>query len=142
MRRRAAQQRINQFGTASTDAPDTDGPAAQRPLHNTHADSGTAGGGAAENAGIAGAHPNIYGGIGDQREPELAGNGRGANELDRPSAGVQPADVSVHGRSLESDEGGEPTGWEDARRVYEETLRYGAAAVSTVFTILMRILVR
>jgi len=127
IRRRAAQQRINQFETAGTDAPNIDGPAAQRPLHNAHADSGTAGGGAAENAGIAGAHPHIHGGIGDQREPELAGNVGRTVGLGEPGTGTQSADISIYGRSFEADEGGEPTGWEDTRRVYEETLRYGAA---------------
>jgi len=69
IRQRAAQQHVIQLKAAGTDAPDDDGPAAQRPLYDAHADGGAAGGGAAENAGIAGEYSHIHRDTRHQGEP-------------------------------------------------------------------------
>lgn len=125
IRQRAAQQHVIQFEAAGADAPDDDGPAAQRPLYHAHADGGTAGGGSPENAGIAGEYPHIHGGHCHQGEPGANGDVRGAAGLGGPGAAAQPGDISVYGGGLERDEGGEPTGWEDMRRIYWEAIQNG-----------------
>ena len=121
---RAEKQRPGQIEAVDALA---DRPAPQRPLHDAHADGGAAGECPAEHAGTAGEYPLVHDGAGNKRELAAVGDGGRAVELGEQSAGTQPGDVSVHGAGPGGDAGGEPTGWEEARRVYEDTLRYGAA---------------
>lgn len=125
IRQRAAQQRIIQLKAAGTGAPDDDRPAAQRPLYDAHADGGTAGGGAPENAGIAGEYPHIHGDTCHQGEPGAHGDLGGAAGLGESDTGAQPGDISVHGGSPARDEGREPTDWEETRRIYWKAIQNG-----------------
>ena len=123
-RRRAAQQRLRQIEAAGAF---TDRSAPQRPLHDAHADSGAVGERPAEHSGAAGEYPLVHVGTGNEREPAATGNGGRTVKLGEQSTGTQPGDVSVHAAGLGGDAGGEPTGWEEARRVFEDALRHGAA---------------
>lgn len=124
IRRRAAQQRLRQIEAAGAF---TDRSAPQRPLHDAHADSGAVGERPAEHSGAAGEYPLVHVGTGNEREPAATGNGGRTVKLGEQSTGTQPGDVSVHAAGLGGDAGGEPTGWEEARRVFEDALRHGAA---------------
>ena len=66
-------------------------------------------------------------GTGNEREPAATGNGGRTVKLGEQSTGTQPGDASVHAAGPGGDAGGEPTGWEEARRVFEDALRYGTA---------------
>lgn len=66
-------------------------------------------------------------GTGNEREPAATGNGGRTVKLGEQSTGTQPGDASVHAAGPGGDAGGEPTGWEEARRVFEDALRHGAA---------------
>ena len=46
--------------------------------------------------------------------------------MDGQNTGAQPGDVPVDAADPGGNVGGEPTGWEEVRRVYENTLRLGA----------------
>ena len=124
IRRRAAQQRLRQIEAAGAF---TDRSAPQRPLHDAHADSGAVGERPAEHSGAAGEYPLVHVGTGNEREPAATGNGGRTVKLGEQSTGTQPGDASVHAAGPGGDAGGEPTGWEEARRVFEDALRYGTA---------------
>lgn len=123
IRQRAAQHHFGQAETA--DAAYADGSAAQCPLHYANDDGGAAGGSPAEDLGPAGDHPGGYGEAGHQGKSEGAGHSPatgGLAESDQQHPSGDPPGPASDGAG---DEGSTPTGWEAARRVYEETLRTG-----------------
>ena len=126
MRQRAAQQCCPYAETAGTDTPDLDGSTAEYPLYDAHADRGAAGECPAEHAGAPGEHTLVDDFTGDERKFAGHGNSGRTAGLDGQNTGAQSGDVSVHAASPGGDAGGEPTGWEEARRVYEDALRLGA----------------
>ena len=127
IRQRAAEQRRVHAETAVTDASGLDGSTAEYPLYDADADRGAAGECPAEHAGAPGEYTLVHGVTGGKRGLATACNGRRTNGLDRQNAGAQSEDVPIDAAGSDGDAGGEPTGWEEARRVYEDTLRYGAA---------------
>ena len=126
IRQRAAEQRRVHAEAAGADASDLDGAAAQRPLYDAHADGGAAGKCAAEHAGTTGEYTLVNDGAGNERKPEGSGNSGRSAGLAGQNTGAQPGDVPVDAADPGRNAGGEPTGWEEARRVYEDTFRLGA----------------
>src|SRR5699024_9955535 len=103
-------------------------PADHRALHSFptttlfRSDRGAAGTSPAEHPGPPGEHPRGYGFPGHQKELGAAGYGRPAGPMAKPDEGSPPRDVSGPGASPAWDSGGEPTGWEAERRIYEAAL--------------------
>lgn len=126
IRQRAKEQRRVHAETAGADASGPDGSTAQRPLYNADADGGAAGERPAEHAGTPGEHTLIDSVAGDERKFAGHGNSGRTAGLAGQNTGTQSGDVSVHAADSDRDAGGEPTGWEEARRVYEDALRLGA----------------
>lgn len=126
IRQRAAEQHRVYAEAAGTNAPNFDGAAAQCPLHDAHAHGRAAGECPAEHTGTPGKYPLVDGVAGDEREFAGYGNSGGTAGLAGQNKGPQSGDVPVHAAGFGGDAGGEPTGWEEARRVYEDALRLGA----------------
>jgi hypothetical protein len=125
---RTAEQRLEQTEKSDEDGAELTGAAGQHPLHDARGNGGTAGGRPAEDAGAAGGHPRHDEYTGDQGKSDPSGNENRADGLAGYGAAAQPGNTQGHGAGPVGDEAGVPTGWEEARRVYEETLRYGEAA--------------
>lgn len=115
IRQRAAEQRRFHAEAAGTDASDLDGAVAQRPLYDAHADGGAAGKCPAEHAGTTREYTLVNDGAGNERKPGGSGNSGNSGRM---------------GRKL------------DTFRLWTPLTFIGSAMVSTVFTILMRILLR
>ena len=125
IRRRAAQQFAGHSETETeelTHNADLDKPAGQHPLHHAAPDRGAAGTSPAEHPGPPGEHPKGYGFPGHQKELGAAGYGRPAGPMAEPDEGSPPRDVSGPGESPAWHSGGEQTGWEAERRIYEAAL--------------------
>ena len=99
-----------------------DKPAGQHPLHHAASDRGATGTSPAEHLSPPGEHPERDGFSGHQKEPGAAGYGRPAGPMAKPAEGSPPRDVPGPGESPAWDSGGEPTGWEAERRIYEAAL--------------------
>ena len=99
--------------------------AGQHPLHHAAPDGGAVGASPAEHPGPPGEYPERDGFPCHQKEPGASGHSRPAGPLAEPDEGSPPRDVSEPGESPVWDSGGEPTGWEAERRIYEAALRTG-----------------
>ena len=97
-------------------------PAGQHPLHHAASDRGAAGTSPAEHPGPPGEHPKGYGFPGHQKEPGASGHSGPAGPLAEPDGGASSEYVRGPGESPAWDSGGEPTGWEAERRIYEAAL--------------------
>ena len=100
-------------------------PAGQHSLHHAASDRGAAGTSPAEHPGPPGEHPKGYGFPGHQKEPGTSGYSGSAGPLAESDKGSPSEDVSGPGESPAWDSGGDPTGWEAERRIYEAALRTG-----------------
>ena len=80
----------------------------------------------AEYTGASGEHTLVDVVAGYTERPGTFGDQRDDGGMAESDRGTEPGDVSVYAASPGGDAGGEPTGWEEARRVYEDTLRLGA----------------
>ncbi|MBS6372430.1 MAG: relaxase/mobilization nuclease domain-containing protein [Oscillospiraceae bacterium] len=128
IRQRAAQQRAGRSEAEAegvTNHANPDGPAGQHPLYHAAPDSGAVGAGPAEHPGPPGEHPERDGFPGHQKEPGTSGHSGPAGPLAEPDGGSPSGDVPGPGESPALDSGGEPTGWETERRIYETALRTG-----------------
>lgn len=123
-RQRAAQHHFGQAETADTAY--AGGSAAQPPLHHAGDDGGAAGGSPAEDLGPAGDHPGGYGETGHQGKSEGAGHRSAAGGLAESGQQHPLGDLPGPAPNGPGDEGRTQTGWETARRVYEEALRTGS----------------
>lgn len=124
LRRRAEQQRLVRTEASGAGGADLDRTAGKYPLHDARADLGAAGGDPAADAGSARQHPHGDGFPGDEGEPGSLRNGGAAGRMAEPDGGPQSTEGPVHGDDPVGDAERGPTGWEEARRVYEETLRH------------------
>jgi len=124
IRQRAAQHHFGQAETADTAY--AGGSAAQPPLHHAGDDGGAAGGSPAEDLGPAGDHPGGYGETGHQGKSEGAGHRSAAGGLAESGQQHPSGDLPGPAPNGPGDEGRTQTGWETARRVYEEALRTGS----------------
>ena len=125
IRQRAAQQFTGRPETEAeelTHNANPDKPAGQHPLHHAVPDSGTSGAGSAEHSGAPGEYPERDGFPGHQKEPGASGHSGSAGPMAKPDEGSPPRDVSGPGESPAWDSGGEQTGWEAERRIYEAAL--------------------
>lgn len=128
IRQRAAQQFAGHSETAAEELPhnaNLDKPAGQHSLHHAAPDCGAAGAGPAEYLSASGEHPEGYEFPGHQEEPGTSGHSGPAGSLAEPDGGSPSRDVPGPGESPAWDSGGEPTGWETERRIYETALRTG-----------------
>ena len=100
-------------------------PAGQHPLHHANPDRGTAGASPAEYLSAPREYPERDGFSGHQKEPGTSGYSGSAGPLAESDKGSPSEDVSGPGESPAWDSGGEPTGWEAERRIYEAALRTG-----------------
>ena len=124
IRQCAAQHHFGQAETA--DAAYADRSTAKRPLHHADNDGGAAGGSPAEDPGLTGDHPGGYGDIGHQGKSEGTGHRPAAGGLAESDQQHPSEDLPGPGTDGPGNKGGTPTGWEAARRIYEETLRTGS----------------
>ena len=125
IRQRAAQQFTGRPETEAeelTHNANPDKPAGQHPLHHAVPDSGTSGAGSAEHSGAPGEYPERDRFPGHQKEPGASGHSGPAGPMAEPDEGSPPRDVPGPGESPAWDSGGEPTGWEAERRIYEAAL--------------------
>ncbi len=97
-------------------------PAGQHPLHHAASGRGAAGANPAEYPGPPGEHPERDGFPGHQKEPGASGHSGPAGPLAEPDEGSPPRDVPGPGESPAWNPGGEQTGWEAERRIYEAAL--------------------
>ena len=128
IRQRAAQQFTGHSETEAeelTHNANFDKPAGQHPLHHANPDRGTAGASPAEYLSAPREYPERDGFLSHQKELGAAGYGRPAGPMAEPDEGSPPRDVPGPGESPAWDSGGEPTGWEAERRIYEAALRTG-----------------
>ena len=128
IRQRAAQQFTGHSETEAEDLThnaNPDKPAGQHPLHNAASDRGAAGTSPAEYLSAPREYPERDGFLSHQKELGAAGYGRPAGPMAEPDEGSPPRDVPGPGESPAWDSGGEPTGWEAERRIYEAALRTG-----------------
>ena len=125
IRQRAAQQRAGRPEAETESIPghaDLDRPAGQHPLHHANPDRGTAGASPAEYLSAPREYPERDGFSGHQKEPGASGHSGPAGSLVEPDGGSPSGDVPGPGESPAWDSGGEPTGWEAERRIYEAAL--------------------
>ena len=125
IRQRAAQQLAGRPEAETESIPghaDLDRPAGQHPLHHANPDRGTAGASPAEYLSAPREYPERDGFLSHQKELGAAGYGRPAGPMAEPDEGSPPRDVPGPGESPAWDSGGEPTGWEAERRIYEAAL--------------------
>lgn len=101
---------------------DLDRPAGQHPLHHAVSDRGAAGASPAEYPGAPGDYPGRDGYSGYQKESGASGYSGPAGPLAEPDGGSPSGDVPGPGESPAWDSGGEQTGWEAERRIYEQAL--------------------
>lgn len=128
IRRRAAQQFAGHSETAAeelTHNANLDKPAGQHPLHHANPNRGAVGTSPAEHPGPPGKHPEGDGFLGHQKEPGASGYSGPTGPLAEPDGGSPSGDVSEPGESPAWDSGGEQTGWEAERGIYETALRTG-----------------
>lgn len=97
-------------------------PAGQHPLHHANPDRGTAGASPAEYLSAPREYPERGGFLSHQKEPGASGHSGPAGSLVEPDGGSPSGDVPEPGESPALDSGGEPTGWEAERRIYEAAL--------------------
>ena len=124
IRQRTAQHHFGQAETADTAY--AGGSAAQPPLHHAGDDGGAAGGSPAEDLDLAGDHPGGYGETGNQGKSEGVGHGPASGGLAESDQQHPSGDLPGPAPNGPGDEGRTQTGWETARRVYEEALRTGS----------------
>ena len=128
IRQRAAQQRTGR-PEAETESITNNAhlhrPAGQHPLHHANPDRGAVGTSPAEHSGTPGEHPERDRLSGYQKEPGTSSYSGSAGPLAESDKGSPSGDVSEPGESPAWDSGGEPTGWEAERRIYEAALRTG-----------------
>ena len=125
IRQRAAQQFTGRPETEAeelTHNANPDKPAGQHPLHHAVPDSGTSGAGSAEHSGAPGEYPERDRFPGHQKEPGASGHSGPAGPMAEPDEGSPPRDVPGPGESPAWNPGGEQTGWEAERRIYEAAL--------------------
>ena len=125
IRQRAAQQfagRPEAETESVTGHADLDRPAGQHPLHHANPNRGAAGASPAEYPGPPGEHPERDGFPGHQKEPGASGHSGPAGPLAEPDGGASSEYVRGLEESPAWDSGGEPTGWEAERRIYEAAL--------------------
>lgn len=125
IRQRAAQQftgRPEAETESITDHADLGRAAGQHPLHHAASGRGAAGANPAEYPGPPGEHPERDGFPGHQKEPGASGHSGPAGPLAEPDEGSPPRDVPGPGESPAWNPGGEQTGWEAERRIYEAAL--------------------
>lgn len=125
IRQRAAQQRTGRPEAEAegvTNHANPDGPAGQHPLHHANPDRGTAGASPAEYLSAPREYPERDGFLSHQKEPGASGHSGPAGSLVEPDGGSPSGDVPGPGESPAWDSGGEPTGWEAERRIYEAAL--------------------
>ena len=108
-----------------TDHADLGRAAGQHPLHHAASGRGAAGANPAEYPGPPGEHPERDGFLGHQKEPGASGYSGPTGPLAEPDGGSPSGDVSEPGESPAWDSGGEQTGWEAERGIYETALRTG-----------------
>ena len=125
IRQRAAQQLAGRPEAETESIPghaDLDRPAGQHPLHHANPDRGTAGASPAEYLSAPREYPERDGFLSHQKEPGASGHSGPAGSLVEPDGGSPSGDVPGPGESPAWDSGGEPTGWEAERRIYEAAL--------------------
>ena len=125
IRQRAAQQFTGHSETEAeelTHNANLDRPAGQHPLHHANPNRGAAGTSPAEHPGPPGEYPERDGFPCHQKELGAAGYGRPAGPMAEPDEGSPPRDVPGPGESPAWNPGGEQTGWEAERRIYEAAL--------------------
>ena len=128
IRRRAAQQFTGHPEAATesiTNISHLHRPAGQHPLHHANPNRRAAGASPAEHPGPPGEHPERNGFSGHQKEPGASGHSGPAGPLAEPDGGASSEYVRGLEESPAWDPGGEPTGWEAERRIYEAALRTG-----------------
>src|SRR5699024_1717141 len=97
-------------------------PAGQHPLHHANPDRGAVGASPAEYLSAPREYPERDGFLSHQKEPGASGHSGPAGPLVEPDGGSPSGDVPGPGESPVWDSGGEPTGWEAERRIYEAAL--------------------
>ena len=125
IRQRAAQQLAGRPEAETESIPghaDLDRPAGQHPLHHANPDRGTAGASPAEYLSAPREYPERDGFLSHQKEPGASGHSGPAGSLVEPDGGSPSGDVPGPGESPAWNSGGEPTGWEAERRIYEAAL--------------------
>ena len=125
IRQRTAQQFTGHSETETEELTynaNPDKPAGQHPLHHAAPDRRAAGTSPAEHPGPPGEHPERDGFPGYQKESGASGHSRPTGPMAEPDEGSPSGDVPEPGESPAWDSGGEPTGWEAERRIYEAAL--------------------
>ena len=125
IRQRTAQQFTGHSETETEELTynaNPDKPAGQHPLHHAAPDRRAAGTSPAEHPGPPGEHPERDGFPGYQKESGASGHSRPTGPMAEPDEGSPSGDVPEPGESPAWDSGGEPTGWEAERRIYEASL--------------------
>ena len=125
IRQRTAQQFTGHSETEAeelTHNANLDRPAGQHPLHHANPNRGAAGTSPAEYLSAPREYPERDGFLSHQKEPGASGHSRPAGPLAEPDGGASSEYVRGPGESPAWDSGGEPTGWEAERRIYEAAL--------------------